>query len=185
MKRQEAEILLKKYFDAETTLQEEQQLKEYFQQGHIEKDLMPYSVLFSGIGQMQQIRPDDQTGEQIMDYILEKESEGKSRYRYLWLTISGVAASLLLAVGGMLYFQQQPFRDTFSDPDHALVYAQQTLQFVSSRYNKGLAQLEPVNKLSEPVWHLENGLRLANRGFDPLPLLRLKEDDMHTPIPDN
>lgn len=184
MKRQEAEILLKKFFEAETTLQEEQQLKEYFQQGNARKELMPFSELFTGIGQMQQVQPDDQIEEQIMDFILEKESEGKSRYRYLWLTISGVAASLLLAVGGMLYYQQQPpYRDTFSDPDHALVYAEQTLQFISSKYNKGLAQLEPVQKLSDPVRQLENGLRLVNRGF--APLSKLKDEDMHTSVQKN
>ena len=121
-----------------------------------------------------------------MNYILEKESEGKRQYRYLWLTISGVAASLLLAVGSMMYYQQQQsFRDTFSDPDHALVYAEQTLRFVSSRYNKGLAQLEPVRKLTEPVRHLEHGLRLASRGFNPLPQLKLNEDDLTDSDPDN
>ena len=183
MKRTEAEILLKKFFDAETTLEEEQMLREYFQKGNTDSDLIPYKEFFTGIGKMQRLQPDGKLEEQIMDYILEKESEGKNRFRYLWLTISGVAASLLLAVGGMLYYhQQQPFRDTFSDPEIAMVYAEQTLQFVSSRYNKGLAQLDPVKRLSDPVRHLENGLRLANKGFNPVPMLSLKDDELHPSV---
>jgi len=170
MKREEIKILLEKYFEAETTLREEHLLKDYFQNELVDDELEPYKAFFAGLNKMD--RTGDASGieESVMDYILEKESMNKNRYRQMWLTVTGIAASLLIAVGGMLFYQQQqaPFRDTFANLDEAMAHAQQTLIFMSEKYNKGMAQLQPMQKLNDAALPLQNSLQIISRGLDPI-----------------
>lgn len=74
----------------------------------------------------------------------------------MWKIVTGIAASVIIILGGFLLYQEQqkPFDDTFNNPDEAYAYATQTLQFVSGKYNKGLAHLsdfEKLHKASNPV----------------------------------
>lgn len=167
MNRNEVKILLQRFFEAETTLQEEQLLKDYFRNEMVDSEFEPYKAFFSELEQTDDIPEINSIEESVMDYILEKEVATKSRYRQMWLTVTGIAASLLIAVGGMLFYQQQqaPFRDTFSDPNEAMAYAQETLMFMSEKYNKGLAHLQPMQTLTDAVQPLENGLQTISRGM--------------------
>ena len=73
-------------------------------------------------------------------------------------------------MGGFLFYQEQqkPYDDTFKNPEQAYAYAEHTLQFVSGKYNKGLAQLsnfellkkanDPVKKGTEPVVQFYEGI---------------------------
>jgi hypothetical protein len=175
MKTSEVKTLLQKYFEAETSLQEENQLKEYFRQTETAPELEMYREFFDGMTTEAMSERDMVLENEIMDYILEKESGSKSRYRQMWLTVSGIAASLLIAVSGMLYYQQQQsFRDTFTNPDEALAYAQETLQFISSRYNQGMSALEPVQTVHNAVYPLENSLQMIDRGLEPMRNIRME-----------
>ena len=74
----------------------------------------------------------------------------------MWKMVTGIAASVVIVLGGFLFYQQQqkPFEDTFDDPEKAYEYAVQTLQYVSGKYNEGLAELsnfEKINNASEPL----------------------------------
>jgi hypothetical protein len=40
--------------------------------------------------------------EEIMDFILENENREKTRYRWLWQTVTGIAASVIIVLGGFL-----------------------------------------------------------------------------------
>jgi predicted negative regulator of RcsB-dependent stress response len=118
-----------------------------------------------------------------MDFILENENREKTRYRWLWQTVTGIAASVIIILGGFLFYQQQqqPFKDTFEDPQEAYVYAQQTLQFVSEKYNKGLAGLsnfdklqkatQPIKKATAPVNEFYNAIeRMGENQIDETPV---------------
>lgn len=67
------------------------------------------------------------------------------------------------------------FQDTFDDPDQAYAYAVQTLSFVSSKYNKGLAQLAQFDKLSQGSVELKKGLKPVNGFFEGIE--KVKESD--------
>jgi hypothetical protein len=167
MNRNEVEILLQRFFEAETTLREEHLLKDYFQHEQVDSEFEPYKAFFTGLVWENDTSDTSGIEESVMDYILEKEVATKSRYRQMWLTVTGIAASLLIAVGGMLFYQQQqaPFRDTFTDPNEAMAYAQETLMFMSEKYNNGLAQLQPMQVINEAVQPLENGIQTFARGM--------------------
>jgi hypothetical protein len=148
--------LLQTYFNGESTAEEERALENYFKSGKIAEEFQEYAPFFNGISELANVSDDSNIEEEIMDFILENENREKTRYRWLWQTVTGIAASVIVILGGFLFYQQQqqPFKDTFEDPQEAYVYAQQTLQLVSEKYNKGLVGLsnfEKLQKASEPI----------------------------------
>jgi len=84
--------LLDNYFNGETTLAEEAELKQYFATGTIAPEHTPYSALFQAFGQELQ-----QQYAAPVTKVLPKQPTGK-RMGVRALFYSGIAASLVLAV---------------------------------------------------------------------------------------
>lgn len=170
MSTEEVKILLQRYFEGESTDADERRLEAYFQSGEVDTEVAEYAEFFGGISELANIAGDPTIEEDIMDYILENEQHEKTRYRTMWKVVTSIAASVIIVLGGFLFYQEQqkPFDDTFNDPDEAYAYATQTLGFVSGKYNKGLAQLanfeklrkanDPVKKGTEPVVEFYAGI---------------------------
>lgn len=171
MKREEVKQLLHRYFDGESSEADERQLRTYFQSGNVEKELVKYSEFFTSISELADIKEDLTIEEDVMDFILESENSEKTRYRSMWKTVTGIAASIIIVLGGFLMYQEQQksFEDSFKDPEQAYVYAAQTLQFVSGKYNKGVGQLssfdklriakKPIKKGTEPIIEFFEGVQ--------------------------
>lgn len=186
---------MQKYFEGETTLREEQLLSEYFRQEQLPEELMPYREWFAGLRREANIasgglagsadhfitaavsgdsggsrmEPGDPifTGAGLKAMILEREHRQRGRVRSMRYTLMGIAASLLVAMGTLFWYQQQPdYRDTFDDPEEAMVVAGETLAFVSTKYNKGVEKLAALEKLSESVQPARKHLETLKKGFE-------------------
>ncbi|MFV0592823.1 MAG: hypothetical protein ACK5M7_15675 [Draconibacterium sp.] len=156
MSTEEVKILLQRYFNGESTDADERTLEEYFQLEEIAEEVAEYAEFFGGISELANLADDSSIEDDVMDYILENEHREKTRYRSMWKVVTGIAASVIIVLGGFLFYQEQqkPFEDTFKNPDEAYAYASKTLEFISGKYNKGLAQLsnfEMLQKASEPI----------------------------------
>jgi hypothetical protein len=158
--------LLQKYFEGLTSLEEEKILKDFFQQEDIPEEWMPYKKWFTGIGISMQA-PEQETIEKDMISIIRgQQTPVRFLNRKFLVAISGIAASLIIVAGSMLFYLRQPdYRDTFSDPAQAMAYAEKTLVFVSSEYNKGLATLAPVNRLQGGQEKLGKSMKTIRKGF--------------------
>ena len=88
----------------------------------------------------------------------------------MWKMVTGIAASIIIVLGGFLFYQQKqkPFDDTFENPEQAYAYAQQTLQFVSGKYNKGIAGLSNFEKLQKADEPIKKGIAPVNEFFENL-----------------
>jgi hypothetical protein len=164
MKTMEVKHLLQRYFEGETTVQEERELEAYFNSGDVADELKEYSGFFSGIAELAEVAGEDTIEEDVMEFIRINEPAAKPKQRWLWQSISGIAASVIIVVGGFLFYQQQEehFADTFDDPEIAYAYAEQTLAFVSAKYNQGLAALSNFDKLQTAAEPLQQGVRPIN-----------------------
>jgi hypothetical protein len=168
MESQKINILLQKYFDAETSIAEENELITYFTSGEVDENLKMYVPLFSGIRELS-ADEDPGLGDDLMNYILESEHREKLRYRWMWQMVTGIAASVivvLLAVN--FYGNQNRWDDTFSNPDHAYAEAARTLEFVAGKYNKGMAQLSPIGKMEEATIPFYSGMNTLDKGLGKL-----------------
>lgn len=168
MESQRINILLQKYFDAESTLDEENELINYFNSGEVEDELKPYIPVFSGLKELSE-EENPELGDELMNYILESEHKEKVRYRWMWQLVTGVAASLILVILAVnFYSDRNEWKDTFDDPQQAYVEASKTLEFVAGKYNKGLAQLKPIGKVEEAATPLYSGMKTLNEGLGKL-----------------
>ena len=122
--------LLQTFFSGESTIEEERLLEMYFKSGNVAEEFKEYAAFFNGISDLAKVPDDSNIEEEVMDFILENENREKNRYRWLWQTVTGIAASVIIVLGGFLFYQQQQktFDDTFENPQEAYAYAQQTLQ---------------------------------------------------------
>lgn len=104
MNKQKIDILLNKYWEAESSVAEEETLKEYFLSEDIHADHMPYKKLFSAYrmeSKRQPTRKLSLTKEMISKY--DKKESKISRIRPLLK----YAATLLLLIAAFSYFSNQ------------------------------------------------------------------------------
>lgn len=165
MESQKIHILLQKYFDAETTIDEENELITYFTSDDVDESLKMYVPMFSGLKELS-VDEEANLSDDLMNFILESEHKEKLRYRWMWQVVTGVAAAVILVLLAVnFYDSKNTYKDTFSDPQQAYAEACKTLEFVSGKYNRGLAQLRPVGKIENAVSPLKTGISKVNKGF--------------------
>lgn len=168
MESQRIKILLNRYFDATSTIEEENELITYFTSANVEDELKPYIPMFAGLKELS-MEEDPGLEEELMNHILETENREKGKTRWIWQMVTGVAASILLVMLGInFYSNENKWNDTFSDPQQAYVEASKTLEFVAGKYNEGLAQLRPIQKVEEATTPLYSGMKTLNKGLGEL-----------------
>ena len=94
MELSNVEKLLEKYFEGETTLKEEQELRQYFLNDQVAPHLKQYESLF-------QYFTNDSKTHSAKEFVPTKTLKTKRNYKWV-----GVAASIALAIG--VFYQQMP-----------------------------------------------------------------------------
>jgi hypothetical protein len=178
MKTQEVKQLLQAYFKGESSLEDERRLETYFQSGEIADEVAEYAEFFGGISELTDVVDDSTIEEDVMDFILENEHKEKTRYLSMWKMVTGIAASVIIVLGGFLFYQQKqkPYDDTFESPEQAYAYAQQTLQYMSGKYKTGLAEFSNFKKLQKANEPLKKGIAPVNEFYEGIE--KMKEEEV-------
>lgn len=133
------EILIEKYFEGETSIAEEKELKAYFSSSDVAQHLEQYQPVFGYFSQAKQ--------EQFTASIPLKS--GRKQKRLAWLS---VAASVVVMLGiGFFAYQNtsEPTQENLGvidDPEIAFKETQKALALISKHVNTGI---ESVNYLGE------------------------------------
>lgn len=133
------EILIEKYFEGETSIAEEKELKAYFSSSDVAQHLEQYKPVFGYFSQAKQ--------EQFTASIPLKS--GRKQKRLAWLS---VAASVVVMFGiGFFAYQNtsEPTKENLGvidDPEIAFKETQKALALISKHVNTGI---ESVNYLGE------------------------------------
>lgn len=146
MKIPEIEILLEKYYDGQTTLDEENVLLRYFSESEVPEHLQPDRDLFLGLAAektRETIHIDFE--KDILGVIQQTESAKEVHNRLIpqrlyW--VSGIAASLMLIIASYFFLQSNSIHDTYSNPQLAYNETKKILTYVSTKMNKGLDPVE-------------------------------------------
>ena len=130
------EQLLEKYDNAETTLQEEQQLKNYFTQETVEPHLEVYRSMFQYFSQTQE--------EQFTKDVSLKPSKTYTLYK--WISVAAVAV-VMFGVYTQVNSPVQP------SEDQLLAYNQtmDALNLVSSQFKKGNENIDALGLMSSSL----------------------------------
>ena len=132
MELHKIESLLEKYFQGETSIAEENQLRDYFSSEDVAQHLQQYQPMFQYFGFASQ----EKSAKQI-------PLQSKRR-NVAWLS---VAASVVVMLGvGFAWFSnnQQEDLGTYDNPEIAFRETQKALSLLSGNVNKGIESMEYV-----------------------------------------
>ncbi|SFD22429.1 hypothetical protein [Algibacter pectinivorans] len=130
------EKLLEKYENGETSLKEEQQLKNYFSQETVAPHLEVYKPMFAYFLVNKQ--------EQFTKDVPLKTTR---KFNYKWISVAAVAVLMLGFYFGSTLGQDD--LGTYDDPELAFNEFSKSMEMISSKFNKGAATVSYLNEVGK------------------------------------
>jgi len=177
MDLKQIKALLEKYYNGETSIEEEKILKTYFEGNTISDEFIVDGDIFMynlNETKIQDFLPD--LSEEIWKGISKEQDKTKlqiaKRINYRLLRIAAgfivLFASYFLLKNEILnHTQTIQYTDTYKTPEQAYQETKKTLLYVSQLLNSGTEYLEPINKIEESTKIL-NPLSSFNQGLKEL-----------------
>jgi hypothetical protein len=143
MELDKIENILEKYFQGETSIAEENQLKDYFSSSNVAQHLEQYKPIF---GYFSQVKQQKSTQEIPLK---------TNKRKVAWLSI---AASVVVLLGiGTYYFAgekttpvvTQSELGTYDDPEEALAATQKALALLSNNVNVGIESVQYIGEYEQ------------------------------------
>ena len=148
--------LLDKYWEAETTLEEESALAAYFRQPDIDPRLRPFREMFVYFEQESRVTPGEGFEKRILEAVRQAGESGELRpdhgapVRRMWRGVNAsyaAAAAVILVIGLFIMVPSSrreaaaaaSVKDTYEDPQQALAAIRHALFTASARMNQGKA----------------------------------------------
>ncbi len=136
MELDKIEILLEKYFEGETSVTEENQLKDYFSSPDVAQHLEQYKPVFGYFSQAK-----EQKSEQVIPLQSKKRNVA-------WLSIAA-SVVVLLGAGTFTYFNYNGNPQnlgTYDDPEVAFRETQKALSLLSNNVNVGVESVQYIQE---------------------------------------
>lgn len=159
MDSNEIKTLLEKYWNCETSLEEEQQLRAFFR-GEVPQAMSETAELFRYFEQQQKVTVNGKDFDaEVKRKIKEHRPAGKSVKMYF--NYARIAAGVLVMVAAGYFVRLEvrkayppEMEDTFSDPRVALEETKKALMMISNSFNKAhkeAAKIEMFNEAEEKI----------------------------------
>ena len=147
--------LLSKYWSGDTTLEEEQQLREHFQQGEFPEELRETAAMFRYFDQTKKRTLNDVTFDRgLMEKVSGKKKEGK--LRSLAFNSMRIAAGVVVVVAATWFIRKeirqstpQEIVDTYDDPKLAFEETKKALLMISKSFGTAEEQAKKINLFNE------------------------------------
>jgi len=146
--------LLNKYWNCETSLEEEQQLREYFKGSQVPSQLNETAAVFRYFEEVKKKSLDDQAFEEAVLKKVSPQKNGKVvRLVYNSMRIAAGIAVLLVAI----FFvrkelkpdQPQAVVDTYDNPKLAFEETKKALMMISKSFGQAEQQAKKINMFNE------------------------------------
>ena len=153
MELNKIENILEKYFQGETSIAEENELKDYFSSSNVAQHLKQYQPIFGYFSQVkeqkstQELESLTRTGEAI-------PLQTKKR-NVAWLSIAA-SAVVLLGIGTYFYISEnttpivaQSELGTYDNPEKAFAETQKALALLSNNVNVGIESVQYIKEYEQ------------------------------------
>ncbi len=172
--------MLDRFYQGETSLEEEKMLEDYFSSASVPESLIPDKDLFQLFGTTRKsIVVPENMNQKILASLDQVERKTTRTRRISLFSFSGLAAGLLVMIAVYLFYirtdgpsllASNQKTDTFEDPMDAYEEAKRTLAYVSAKLNNGTSELEHVKQVSKTAVPMKS-LSKINKGSKELSLL--------------
>ncbi len=152
MKEEELNRLIEKYYNGESTEEEESSLRNYFRKNNIPPGYEAEKAIFGYLNDSEEI-PEPSIGFEariLAGIDASERKRGSQKLKKYLLPMLSAAAGFLILIGSYFAFihRTEP-QDTYKDPKIAYAETMKILMDVSSQLNRGVQSLEPVSKIGE------------------------------------
>ena len=183
------DLLLEKYFNGETSLQEEKELKEFFLTSEdIPEELVQLKNQFFALDEFASIELDNAFEQKILETISENDTENKTRlltreekpvrkhtFSYTWATIAASILILLSVWTSINHFQNKQILNQYNNPELAYQEVSNALSILAVNFDKGLSKTkQAAQPLNRGLYALGN-IEKVGKGIESLkPVSKLK-----------
>jgi hypothetical protein len=192
MNEEELKRLIEKYYNGESTEEEESALRDYFRKGNIPDGYEAEKLIFSYYTESAELpEPSLDFEARILAGIDASDiKSGSHKIKRYLLHILSAAAGLLILAGFYFFFVNKTVQsDTFSDPEIAYAETIKILRDVSSQLNHGAQVLEPVGKINEitrkSFESLNKSTQIVEKNLRSLDNLQRAIEISHVPVEKN
>lgn len=174
--------LLEKYWEAETSLEDERELRSLIKEAQETEETEEVKALFDHFESESEIELDDSFDDAILEVITEeKETKVISISGYFKQYASIAAAVIVMAVSGYLFVQNQnqySSEDTFETPEEAYAELKRQLLVVSNYMNKGNNTMNELANLGKVGTEIQDLTRMsqASEGLELLGEMNVKNN---------
>ncbi|MCK6616264.1 MAG: hypothetical protein L6Q51_01335 [Cyclobacteriaceae bacterium] len=169
MDSRRADDLLKKYWDCQTSLAEEKELREYFRQRDVPEDLAPAATLFRYFDEQKTNSLNDDFDQLVIGQATQsnKSTSGIKTLITYSLRIAAGVAVLIAAIFLVRQELQRPdgivangeLIDTYDDPQKAFEETKKALEMISRGFVRAEQQAKKINAFNEAQEKIQNQLK--------------------------
>jgi len=147
------EELLQRYWEAETSLEEEQELRKYFCNEQVPDQWKEASTLFHYFEKQRQLT----VSGNFEDSVVSKIKAPRGRMMTLVQISLRIAAGVAVVLAAIFFVRQEirkdstemVFEDTYDDPQKALEETKKALLMISKGFGRAEMQAKKINMLNE------------------------------------
>jgi len=151
------EILLNRYWSCVSTLEEEKELRDYFNNHEVGEEMLEIATLFQYYQSEKKIEKlDGSFDSSIIGKIKEIKVSGKPKLRKIIYNYLKVAASVLIVITASYFYRQSldpekrpELLGTFEDPKEAYEETKKALMLIAQQINKGRNQAGKLKMFTE------------------------------------
>ena len=168
MEIKEIQKLLEKFYEGQSSPEEETILRTFFLNKEVPVGLEPDRLYFETMETgKRESRPEESQSSDILQAIKVSEpdlleSDSKIARFYPWIS---AAAGLVLVLGTYFFLSHQQPKDTYNDPQLAYMEAKKVLYYVSSTLNNGTRHLDVIQKTNQKIAPLQK-MEVVNRAMN-------------------
>jgi hypothetical protein len=149
------ELLLEKYWNCETSLEEEKELRDYFGGTGIPDQFKETSELFRYF-EAEKNKSLNENFDQAVTKQIRQRQGGKIIKMFSLVQVSRIAAGVLVVVAATYFIRQEvrkaypdPVEDTYSDPKIAFEETKKALMMISKSFGKAKSEAGKIKAFSE------------------------------------
>jgi hypothetical protein len=180
MNTTEVKILLEKYYEGRTTLQEERDLETYLVSPEADPQFAAEARMFGHLAKAKQETLPSAVTDKIKQSLHHTAVFPFYRSRQFWSYTAGIAATLLVLFTLTITYYQRPAEQHFvartsytpAETEAALLQTQQALAYVRAKFTQGTRPLKQIDKLEstqttmQNLGKLDRNVKTVNRNMD-------------------
>lgn len=157
------EALLAKYWECETSLEEENQLRTYFNGNDIPAQFKEAAQLFAYFSEQRKQQVKEEGFEGKVVEMVQLPTPKKTKVVKLFYNVSRIAAGVLVVLVATYYIRTeirkttpQEMVDTYSDPKLAFEETKKALMMISKSFGQAEEQAKKINLLNEAKENIQH-----------------------------